>query len=110
MSEKEKYWNSVFFCFSIDKSIYNKDFFSIECQNYSKPDFEVIRYEDNLVILRVFLEGIWKSLLGGWNTVFSFTILYKTDLKNNTFYYKSKQYTLEKKKINSNMMLDYMEK
>ena len=96
--EKEKYMNSVFFCFSIDESIYNKDNFSLNC---SKLDFESYRENNNdLTILRVFSkDSIFHSILSGFATVFRFKITYKASTQTNSFYYQSKEFTVEKGKI-----------
>jgi len=92
--EKDKYLNSVFFCFSIDNIIYNKDYFSIECQNYAKPDFEISRYDNNLTVLRVFMKGSFYNILfGGLKSSFTFKIIYNSPTQK---YYKSGEYSVEK--------------
>ena len=95
--EKDKYLNSIFFCFSIDNSIYNKDYFFIECPNYAQPDFETFRYDNNLTVLRVFMKGsFYNMLLGGLKSSFIFKIIYRSP---NQLYYKSGEYSVEKNNI-----------
>ena len=85
--EKDKYLNSIFFCFSIDNSIFNKDYFSIECQNFAKPDFETFRYDNNLTVLRVFMKGsLYNMFFGGLKSSFTFKIIYNSPTQK---YYKS---------------------
>ena len=92
--EKDKYLNSIFFCFSIDNSIFNKDYFSIECQNFAKPDFEISRYDNNLTVLRVFMKGsFYNMLFGVLKSSFTFKIIYNSPTQK---YYKSGEYSVEK--------------
>jgi hypothetical protein len=95
--QKDKYLNSIFFCFSIDDSIYNKDYFSFECQNYSKPNFETFRFDNNLTVLRVFIKDSFCNVLfWGIKSSFAFKILYKSSTQ---IYYKSGEYSVEKNNI-----------
>ena len=94
--EKTKYLTSTFFCFSIKD--FQKEFFSIECQNYAKPDFEIIEnLNSEFTVIRVFLKGgLYNTLLGGWNSVFRFNIVYKSP---NSLHFKSQEFKVEKNKI-----------
>ena len=98
-SETKIYENSIFFCYSIDKSIYNKNFFLIECLDYFyEPDFEIIDYND-LTILRVFVSEGCFNILG--NNALRFKIIYKVQ-SNNSILYESQDFTVEINKIKFN--------
>ena len=95
--QKNKYLNSIFFCFSIDNSNYNKDYFSFECQNYSKPYFETFRFDNNLTVLRVFMKDSFCNMLfREIKSSFAFKIIYKSSTQ---IYYKSGEYSVDKNNI-----------
>ena len=95
--QKDKYLNSIFFCFSINNSIYNKDYFSFECQNYSKLYFETFRFDNNLTVLRVFMkDSFYNMFFGGMKSSFEFKIIYKSPTQ---IFYKSGEYSVEKGNI-----------
>ena len=99
-TKNKRYRNSIFFCYLIDKSIYNKKYFSIDCPNHiSELDFDIVNY-NNLSILRVFfISDGWLSNFLSLNNSITFKIIYKVPNQNNSIVYESQDFTVEKNRI-----------
>ena len=75
---QNKYINSAFFCFTIDKSIYNEKSFSFEENNF---EYETTTTDKNIIILRVFYNIKFK-LKFIYKNKYNFKINYKINEKD----------------------------
>ena len=92
---KLDYTDSVFFCFYIDQTIYNKDYFFLDSK-FSNLSKEVHRLENNLTIFRVYLDGYRNYVLRKFSGNFTFKISYKKEKDN---FFKSNDFIVEKDKV-----------
>ena len=91
----QDYLGSVFFCFFIDKSIYDKDNFVIS-NNFHNISFEEYR-NDNFIVLRVFCSGFFNMALQLFSSKYNFRISYKS--KNGYIFSSLNDFSTEKNKI-----------
>ena len=91
------YSSSVFFCFSIDNTIYNKEFFKINTTFLKDLNFEAYRIQ-NFTVVRVFPGGFFGAITKLIRTNYIFTINY-IDNNGKIIYNSRNKYICEKEKI-----------
>lgn len=88
--------NSVFFCFSINEQIYNKESFLIST-TFNNLSYEEFR-KDNFTVVRVYCSGLINMVKEWFTTKHSFNISY-VNKKREKIFSSSKEYIAEKNKI-----------
>ena len=88
--------NGVFFCFSINEQIYNKQSFLIST-TFHNLGYEEFR-KDNFTVVRVYSSGLINMVKELFTTKHSFNISY-VNKEGEKIFFSSKEYIVEKNEI-----------